>query len=103
MGSSSLELSGFDAAKAAKASASLGYSAPVDTERAGNTIWCTWGIDRKSVRGTAMIMDSLDFRPDFLKMPPDTISAEADHLRDGLGSLAAVLTCTHGYVCSYQS
>jgi hypothetical protein len=40
-------------------------------------------------------MNGLDFRPDLLKMRPDTIRTEADHLGDGLGRLIAVLTRTH--------
>ena len=36
-------------------------------------------------------MNPLDLRPDFRKMGPDTISAEADYTRDGRTTLAAVL------------
>jgi len=95
MGSSSLEFSGFDAAKAAKACAPLRYPAPVDAERTGNTICCTGRSHRKSICPPAVIVNGLDFRPDLLKMRPDTIRTEADHLGDGLGRLIAVLTRTH--------
>lgn len=95
MGSSSLEFSGFDAAKAAKACATLGYPAPVDAERTGNTICCTGRAHRKSIFPPAVIVNGFDFRPDLLKMSPDTIRTEADHLGDGLGCVIAVLACTH--------
>jgi len=95
MGSSSLEFAGFDAAKAAKACASLGYPAPVDAKSTGDAICCAGRIDGESVRSAAVIVNGLDFWPDLVKMRPDAIGTEADYLRDGLSGLAAVLTCTH--------
>ena len=50
---------------------------------------------RKTIWSPAAIMNPLDLRPDFRKMGPDTISAEADYTGDGGTTLGAVPAGAH--------
>jgi len=86
----------FNAAKTAKTSASLRYPAPMNAQTAGYAIRRSGRINGKAVCSTALIMNSLYLRPDFIKMCPDTIGTEADHLRDSPGNTAAMPASPHG-------
>ena len=74
---SPLELSGFDAANAAKACASLRYRALVEADPAGDATSGTRRIYRKSIGSAALIMNGLDAWPHLIKMGPDAIGTEA--------------------------
>ncbi len=92
----------FHSTKPAEAHTALGDSALVHTKLAGDAGLCPGRVFRKTIRLPAAIVNSLDFRPHFLKIGPDTICAEAYYSGDRWTAFAAMTARAHANVVVFK-
>ena len=60
-------------------------------ELAGDSGVGSGRVGGKTIGLPAAVVNLLDFRPDFLEMVPDAVTTEADYIRDGWTTFAAVV------------
>lgn len=84
-----------NSSKSTKADAVFRNFTVMDTQAAGNAVYCIRGILRKAIGPTAAIMNGLDLRPDIVEMRPDTVGAKADGVGYVFCAFIAGITFTH--------
>jgi len=88
----------FNLSKSTKADAVFRNFTVMDTQAAGNAVYCIWGILRKAVSLSASIMNGLYLRPDIVEMRPDTGSTNADSVGYGFCAFMAGIACAHNNI-----
>jgi hypothetical protein len=63
---------------------------------AGNAIDRTGWVVGETVSSPAVVVNLFDFRTDLFKMFTDTLGTKTDNIRDGQGTVSAVITSSHG-------
>lgn len=70
----------------------------MDTQAAGNAVFCIRGILRKAISLATSIMNGLDLRPDTVEMRSDTSSAKANGVGYGFRAFMAGIACAHNNI-----
>lgn len=70
----------------------------MDTQAAGNAVFCIRGILRKAISLATSIMNGLDLRPDTVKMHSDTSGTKANGVGYGFRAFMAGIACAHNNI-----
>lgn len=95
MGSPAENSAVLNPSKATKAHAAFRDFTIMDTQAAGNAVYCMGRIIRKAICFTAAIMNGLDLWPNYVEMLPDTMAAKADGIGYVFCAFMTKIACTH--------